>query len=319
MTLSRPRASVSIDGRTLTSAEGALARLRVSLGFGPAHDAVELALWPSSRFAAAGAGAAMSVALGEAGSEVDVWTGTVADVRAAADGVVIDGLATTAALATARVSHTFLDQSVADVIEGLVQEQSMAIDEVAGDAKLSAYSVDTRRSVWAHVLDLAALAGADVSATAGGRLRVVPPRTGTADATLRFGADVLAWSGGASAPATAATVAASGAASEAGSDKWHWLLREPTAAGSGPVGVVAALHTRDAAESMAKALTARASRSSVGARLRVVGAPAIRPGDLLEVADLPSGDLGVLRVLSVEHRLDGARGFVTALTAEGAA
>jgi len=38
----------------------------------------------------------------------------------------------------------------------------------------------------------------------------------------------------------------------------------------------------------------------------------------VEVTDLPSGDLGVLRLLAVEHTLDGARGFVTSLTAEGA-
>jgi len=174
MTLSRPRATVAIDGQTLSSAEGAIARLRVSLGFGPAHDALVLTLWPSSKFAAAGAGAAINVALGEAGDEMDVWTGTVVDVRAAADGVVIDGLASTAALAGARLSQTFLDQSVADIVQALVQDQAVDVDEISGDAKLSAYSVDSRRSVWAHVLDLAALVGADVSATAAGKLRVVP-------------------------------------------------------------------------------------------------------------------------------------------------
>lgn len=315
MSLPRPRAAVTVDGRRLTSAQAALVRLQVSLSLAGAHDAAELVVWPSSKLAGTGSGAEMAIALGEEGEERDVWAGEVTTIAAGADGVVIDGLAGTVALSRRRVSQTYLDQSVADIVRDLAGD--VDLDEVSGDVSLPAYAVDDRRSAWAHLLDLAGLVGADVGASAAGGLRFVPARTGSADVRLRYGADVLSWSGGPAPEPSAPAVAPHGAASEAGADQWHWILRSPTAAG-GPLHVVAALRTRDAAEGLGSALAARADRAAVQGWLRIVGRPTVRPGELVAVADLPSGDLGTLRVLAVTHVLDGRGGFVTTLAVEGA-
>jgi hypothetical protein len=314
VSLSRPRAVVTIDGRRLTSAEAALVRLRVALGFG-AHDAAELVVWPTSKFAGATAGAVMSIALGEDGDEEDVWAGEVVTVEAGADGVVIDGLASTVVLSRTRLAQTYADQSVADIVHDLVPDA----DEVSGDTQLPAYAIDGHRAVWAHVLDLARLVGADVGASPEGTLRFVPPRTGTADVTLRYVADVLTWTAGPARAPDVPAVGAHGAGSEAGADGWHWLLREPTAVGpaGAPVLVVPAVRTRDAADVMARALASRAARAARRGRLRLVGHPEIRPGELVEVTDLP-GDPGTLRVLEVEHVLDARDGFITSLVVEGA-
>ena len=310
MALSRPRAILTLDGRRLTSAEAALVRLRVLLTLGE-HGPAEVLLWPSSRLAAARPGARLAIALGSEGDEEDVWTGEITGTAAGADAVALDGLEATVALSRRRVSQAYLNQSVADIVRDLAGPA--VVDEVAGDTTLPAYFVDDRRSVWAHLLELAQVVDAGVAAGPAGGLRFVPARTGAPDHRLRHGAEVLGWWTGAAAEPQAAAVATYGAASEAGAEQWHWIRRPSGAAGQ----IVAALRTKDAAEAMARALANRAARAAVRGRFRIVGRPGVRPGDLLAVADLPTGDPGTLRVRSVEHVLDARQGFVTTLQVEG--
>jgi hypothetical protein len=47
MTLLRPSAVLTLDGKRLTSAEGAVLRVRVRLGM-PANQGIECFCWPSS-------------------------------------------------------------------------------------------------------------------------------------------------------------------------------------------------------------------------------------------------------------------------------
>jgi hypothetical protein len=309
---------VTLDGTSLSSAEAALARATVSLSAAGSHDRVELWLWSSTKLSSASAGSTLSLALGEDGSESDVFSGEITEVRASADGLYLEALASTIKLSRARKSQTYLSQSVADIVRDLASD--VGIDEVQGDTQLDAYTVDDRRNVWMHLLDLARLVGADVGASAAGELRFVPPRTGSADAKLRYGADLLWWSVGGAPQPDAPDVAAHGAGSESGADKWHWIKREPSFVnGSGsPVLVVPALRTRDGAETMAQALSDRAARAATQGSVAVRGNPDLRPGDLVELSDLPSGDPGTLRVLDVVHVLDGRRGFATSLRVEGA-
>jgi hypothetical protein len=317
MSLSRPRAVLTVGGRQLKSAEAALARLQVSLGLG-AHDAAALTVWPSSKLASTSSGDTLAIALGEDGSETDVWSGEVTEVSAGGDAILIDGLAATVALSRTRMSQTYLDQSVADIVRDLAS--SVTVDEVQGDTQLKAYAVDDRRPVWNHLLDLAALVGADVECSASGGLRFVPVKTGSADVTLHYKTDLLAWSAGGAPQPKVAKPAPYGSASSAGADKWHWILRSPTGSGSGdgPTLVIPAFHTSDAADSLAQALSDRATRAKLQGRLRIVGNATVRPGDLVDISGLPAGDPATLRVRAVEHLLDGRDGFITTLTVEGA-
>jgi hypothetical protein len=314
----RPSAVINLAGQSYTSAQAALVRLTVSLSFSGAHDTVQLAVWPDSKLGAPSPGDALAVAIGDAGSEADVWSGEVSAVQASADGTVVDALAATVALSRTRTSQMYLSQSIGDIVNDLAS--AITIDTVDADTQLEAYAVDDRRSVWSHLIDLARIAGADLGAAASGGLRFVPPKTGASSLTLRHGAEIIAWSGGALRAPDAPTIAAYGAASEAGADKWHWLLNSPSPSGSGagPMLVVPGVRSRDAADGMAQALGDRAGRAATRGRLVVTGTPAVRPGDLVDATDLPSGDLGTLRVLAVDHVLDAYAGFVTALAVEGA-
>lgn len=316
MSLSRPNAVLTLSGRDYTAAEAALVRLQVHLGLAGTHDAVELTLWPASRLAEAAPGDTLAIALGNLDDEEPVWAGEVTHVLAGPDGTLVEGLATTVALSRARRSQTYVSQSVGDIVRDLASD--VDVDEVEGTLQLDAYSVDDRRSLWAHLLELAALTGSDVGASAEGGLRFVPVRPGVAEVDLRYGADLLAWRLGPSHEPAAPAVVASGAASDSGSDKWHWLQREPASGASGPARVVPAFRTRDAADQLAQALADRAARAGLQGQLTVTGRPEVRPGTRVAVKDLPSGDPGPLRVLSVAHVLDARAGFTTTLTVESA-
>ena len=309
----QPSAVMTIDGRSLSAAEAALVSLRVVLANG-AHPWAEIVVWPRSKFAAAKPGSSLSVALGTVGSEEDVLSGEITSVSQTVGGVVLEGLGATAALSRARRSETYVRQSVADIVRDLAG--AVDVDEIEADLKLEAYSVDDRRTVWGHLVELARLSGAEVGSSAGGGLRFLPVRSGTATRNFRHGAELLEWKIAAGRAADSPGVAPHGAGSEAGQEKWHWLLRDPLGSPDKPSLVVGAFHSRDAAGKLAEALEARAKRAARGGWLRLVGESKVRPGEIVAVSDLPGNDPGPLRVLEVRHAFD-AGGFMTSLAVEG--
>ena len=81
--------------------------------------------------------------------------------------------------------------------------------------------------------------------------------------------------------------------------------------------MIGAFHSRAAADTLAKALGARAQRAAFRGWVRLVGESKVRPGEIVEVTDLPGGDSEALRILEVAH-VFGATGFLTSLGVEGA-
>jgi len=320
MSLKRPDAALTLDGRSLSAAEAALESVRVELSVSGAHDRFQCRLGLLSPFVDVEAVADAELALGFGDDLVTVLTGTVSAVERAAWGLVVEGLAATAALSASRIGRSYVGQTVGDVVSDLVSSAGGSTGEVSATTQLSAYHVDERRTVWTHVRQLARLTGSEVSSDAQGAVNFRPVKTGSADHTLRHGADLVAWDVG---PRNAAgpevSVVPFGAASELGTDKWHVLLREPEGSSpSGPVLVAPALRDRDAAQALADALAATAGRGAKGGGVVAVGDGAIRAGDLVELTDMPSGEDGVHRATSVSHLLAAGLGFRTALAVESA-
>jgi len=313
MTPGRPSALITVDGRKLNNAESALVQMRIVLSLGN-HDFARLLFWPKTKFASASAGSTIAIAAGAVDDEQDVLSGEVSSVKQTPAGIQIDAISATAVLNRTRKSQVYLSSSVADIINDLAS--GISVDEVQGDLQLEAYSVDTRRTAWGHMLDLALLCGSSVSASASGGLRFVPVRSGSADHTFRHGADVLGWQVFSAKPFDPPGVAPYGAASEQGSSRWHWVLHDPVGEGAGQSRIVGAFHTRDAADQLQSALKDGAARSGARGRLQIVGDATVRPGELVEIGDFPGNDPGTLRVLEVRHDLN-ASGFVTTLLVEG--
>jgi hypothetical protein len=70
---------------------------------------------------------------------------------------------------------------------------------------------------------------------------------------------------------------------------------------------------------MSDAITARAARAKRRVNAVVVGDANLRPGQTTTIADLPGNAGGDLRILTVEHILDGEAGLLTKLKLEPAA
>lgn len=315
MALSRPSARLTLAGRELGADEAGLVRLKVTLAGDGGHDSAQLALWPGSKFADAEPGTPLQLALGERGAEAEVFGGEVQARSQQPQQVLIDALAATVALSRSTRSQAFRNQTVADIVRDLAGE--VDIDQALATLKLPAWHVDNRRPLWRHLQDLARLVDADLCSAAGGGLRFVPAGSPAAPRLLRHGADLLDWHITRLSEPVPAAVAAVGAGSEQGEARWHWLRHDPVGAGAGPTLLPAGVATRDGAQGVADGLASRARRSALRGELLLPGDATLRPGDVVQLQDLPGGDPGALRVRGVLHTLDVASGFLTRLRVEG--
>lgn len=321
MTIPRPVVRLTVGGRALSGPQGGVREARVELGTGSAHDAFRIQVSPGSRALDAAPGDAAEVALGYGDSPDAVLTGVVTAVERSADGGALEGLAGTVSMSGARLGRSFVRLQIAKIVSELVDAAGATAGEIDAPAKVAAFHVDERRTLWSHVQVLAELSGSEVSAAADGGLNFRPVRTAAAVShTLRHGADVVSWDVAHRSPETVAfTVMAPGAASEDGEEKWHLLTKEPEGASpSTAVRFTPALADRDAARSQEKALRAAAARAARRGHVVVVGDVGVRAGDVVEVKDLPGGAGGTFRVTRVTHRLAPATGFRTRLALEAA-
>lgn len=324
-----PDLVVTVDGQRFTGPEAAVGAAAVEVGLGSAIDAARLVLGTQSPIAGLAPDAEIEIELGYDGDTTTVLTGLVTTVARRAGSVAVEAFAAAVKLARLRIARSYLAQSAADIVQDLIAEAGAEAGEVDVTPVLAAYHVDARRSAWAHVQDLASLSGSDVSSAPDGKIHFKSAAGGLGGATLpalpggglRYGADIVHFDVAATAPAGAvATVVPFGAASASGGEKWHIVLREPE--GSSPQGqivIAAALRDQDAAERLAAALEAAAARRVSTARVAVVGDPAIRAGDPVDLADLPEVAPPSLRVVTVTHRYTAGGGFASMLELEAAA
>lgn len=334
MSLSRPTATIVLDGQKLTSAEAGLVSLRIDLGFNT-HDRAHLTLWPNSKLSSAGPGSEMSITLSTEGSggaglldsvpslpglggddDGTLWTGIVQSVQSAASMLSITGLASTSLLSDTRRSATWSDQSVADIVRDLAGELE---SEIEADLTLPNFSVDNSRTVWSYLYELAQLAGAELSCSAQGGVRFILASKNSSVIELHYGADLIEWNLSQDKAMTPVGASEHAAASSAGNEKWHWLAHDPVGSNEEAMLLPASFHTRTAAETFTDAAKSRAKRAAMRGQIWISGREKLRPGSQVELKQMPDGSDCLLRVRAVTHQLDVDSGFVTALAVEGTA
>ena len=316
MVLPRPGAALRIDGRQLGMPEAAAVAVAAESTVTGTHDRAGIVLGPLSPWLEASAGAVAELSLGVGDDLEPVLTGRVVRVRQLPWGTLLDVLAATAALDRLRVGRVYTAQTAGDIVRDLCSSADLTPGEVDAGPTLSAYHIDERRTGWRHLRDLARLMGSELASGAGGEVHVRAPRTGRAQHRLRAGAELLAWSAGTKTPGPEPLqVGPYGAASEQGADAWSLVAHQP--GGSGPHRVLPGIRDREGASSIDRAASAAHARSDGWARALATGSPAIRAGDLVELADVPRAS-GTYRVLRARHRLDGS-GLRTSIEMEAAA
>lgn len=316
MSLPRPSATVTIDHRDLSLAESATATLRVRTTTTGAHDDVTLVLGPGSPEIDVGPGAAVEVSLGVDGDDEQVFTGAVAHVAHQPWGTEVHAFASTFALDDTRLGRAYVSQTVGDIVRDLAGEAGVATGAVDDGPMLAVLYVDESRSAWRHVRNLARLTVSELTSAPDGGLNLRSPKSGTADHTLRAGAELLAWSvGGQRDLMPAPPVGPFSAASEQGADAWSLVHHDPGGAGSHRVHPT--LRDRDVAQLVDEATSAARSRVGSDGWAVVTGDASIRAGDLVELDSVERAE-ATYRAITATHQVD-IDGFRTTLRLEGAA
>lgn len=298
-----------------------IASLSVDLGLLPAVNRVA-AVFPPGVPVEAAAGDPAEVTMDGGDGAATVLTGTVFSVRRTVASTVVTAVDAGAALARLRPAATYEAQSVADIVAGLAALAGVTAQAVLAPTRLAVYVASQQRTGAEHVAELARLAGALAAVDAEGRVTVGPRPPGPPDAALRHGREIVAYRVEESAPLPAVVVVGNGTAGFVPSP--DALVASPsalTAGGGDPGGdsvwqPMLALRTAAAVEGATR--EANAARAAPAVRLRADCwlLPALRPGQVIEVQDLPEGLAGGPWLLtSVVHALDGRAGGVTRLRA----
>lgn len=288
--------------------------------------------------ASAAVGDALTVKLDGGSGAKTVFTGEASAVTNSTTLVRVTGSDGLSKLARVEFDGTWEKTSAGVIAKALLGAASVSPGTIANGPKFNSYVLHTGPRALRHLQTLAEACGFDVYTDGDGKAHFAPPKTGAADHTFHFGKDLLEFSvDRAITPNNGIVVWGEGAASKRGEDKAHWLVKDlgavsgkasfdeatgavkPGSPGARPLTIQdGAVRTGgDAAEQAKARATWLASRLLRGSAT-VLGAPAVKPGDLVGIADLPQDHAAfkllsgkTLRVRTVRHALDLAEGFVT--------
>lgn len=300
------------------------ARLNVCLALLPRGGSAEVTLPASVRFeAVAGDEAKLDVDGGE-GSKT-ILTGKVRAVRRTVDQIRVTVGDAGPELADYRPSSTFEGQDAASVIRKLVSDAGVQAVRIDIDLDLAAYCAHPARTAAEHIVQLAFAGGCLAMVDADGKLHVKARPEGQATAALKFGREFSQYEAGLSKAVNLQRFAIG--FGPAGSGGAPDALRPtvavlPDSAPDGgpdvrriPVGI---LRTPSAAKKASDGMQRAAAARTKTLVAHCFLLPAIRPGDVVEVQELPGGlEAGPWLVTEVRHRMAGGRGE-TRLTAERA-
>ncbi|QRN93821.1 hypothetical protein JRI60_32265 [Archangium violaceum] len=278
-----------------------------------------------------------TVSLDDGNGAVTVFTGTVLETKASPDTTLIVGTDALAKLARIDVSGSYEQTSAGSIVSELVQQAGATAGTVEDGPTFTSYVLHRGPRALRHIHRLAEQCGFDVYTDGEGKVHFAAPKQGGPDHTFVYREQVLkiellrtplAYDG--------VEVWGEGAASTQGSEKSHWLVADLSSVSgkaaadadfsvqSGSEGERSrevrdgAVRTGDDATAQAQArMTALASRALRGFAV-VLGAPAVKPGDLVKFDDIPATHAvhalasdKVLRVRAVRHTLNARSGFVT--------
>jgi hypothetical protein len=319
MSIQRPIMDITIGALSLSGPEAAAVEIHCDLSVGSSHDCAVVFCSNDSPLMDAAIGDDVSISLGyeESGLE-PVLTGKVTALEYLPTGVAVEILAATAALSLFHVAGSYLQQTIGDIISDLASKANLQVGTIDASQELGVYHIDEYRSAWSHIMDLAALGDYSVTTDTEGALEMQAPKSGMADHTVHYGAELLVWLAGPQRGEEVAWKGAPhGAGSEEGSEKWHLLLKDPTGGcPDAPTRVIAAARDRETAEGYGKGMDARKQRRLLHGRAVVVGSPSIRPGNIVEMVDFEHSDTITGRCRTVCHEIGPTTGFLTYLMLE---
>jgi hypothetical protein len=270
--------------------------------------------FPSAAPLASAAGDPAALAIDSGERAADVFTGVVESVRRTPAETVVTALDAGGALARLRPAVTFEQISAGNLVRELCAEAGVETGDIEDGQALAFYVADPGRSALDHIARVCAWSGAMAKVTADNRLEAPVVNATEPDLALRYGRELLAISQAVHPRHVAGfTVAGeSGAGDPAAPEALRLTTdffagrRPPGPAGDQRWRSEPALRTAEAAGRATAATQRRYTASRERGSLRAFVLPALRPGTIVQVQDLPAGIAGgPLCIHHVRHRLRG--------------
>jgi hypothetical protein len=242
-----------------------------------------------------------------------VVTGRLRALRRTQLGVEAIGADGSADLCALRPAATYERQKAGDIIGALAAEVGVGVGSLDVGLQVAAYVADQSRSAGEHAAYLARLAGCTLVLDGDGLLGSRARSSDEPDAALRHGRELIAYEVSEWAPPSAELVAIG--SGPAGSASAPNALRvsvgrlpddAPTPGADAVWEAHAVLRTPGAASDASAAIGGEASAGATRLRARAFLLPALRPGAIVDVQELPeplSG--GPWAVARVRHELRG--------------
>lgn len=306
-----PALSVTL-GSLRYDTHAACASIRLALL--PRGSSAEIALPSNVRFeAATGDKAVVSLDGGEGAKTV--LTGKVHSIRREFDFIRVT-VTDSGDLTGYRPSATLEGQNAQDVVKKLASDVSVSTNEVDIDLDLAVYVAHPGRTAAEHIAKLAELGGGIAYTDGDGSLNAKKKPSGPADSALKFGREIMAYeTRSADALSPQRFAMGFGPAGSGGADD---ALRQsvdaiPGSAAEGGAGVwrvpAPVLRVPSAATTASGALQSIAAGQAQRVTAHCFLLPALRPGNVTEVQDLPDKlSTGPWLITCVEHRFECGSG-----------
>ena len=290
-------------------------RCTASLGLFPRGSTAEIHLPFGVRFEAApGDEATLDINGGEGAKTI--LTGKVRTVRRTLDAIVVTVTDAAGALGSFRPAATFEKQSASQIIKKLASDVAVTPGSIDVALDLAAYVAHPGRTASEHIADLARLGNAIAMTGTDGRLNVVPRPSGQPTAALKYGREIISYDVSKEAVVNGSrfVIGFGPAGSTSAVDALRPSVESlPSDASDGGAGVrrypTPVLRTPSEARAGSKALQASAAAQSE--RLIASGflLAALRPGDVIEVQELPAGlSAGPWMLVRVNHTIERGAG-----------
>jgi len=284
--------------------------LGLTLEVAPRVDALRLQL-PASAPLSAERGDPVTLELDNGEASSTVFTGEIDTISRRLDAVIVTCANASGVLARLRPAETYENASASTVIRSLCDVMGVSVGSLEDGPDLRFYVADPSRTAWEHVARLAAWSGATARVAEDNSLVAAVIDASRAELALRYGRELSSLAVRKQLASPNFTVAGEAGAGDVNSDD---ALQETTDffAGNRPSGpgrdtrwqFEPALRTAKAAATAGAALKRAGSSAEEAGRMKLFLQPAIRPGSIVEVQDLPDGLVsGPIWVTRVHHEL----------------
>lgn len=269
-----------------------------------------------------------SIQLGYEDNLTRVFSGILAAVEPDISTTVFEGANSSSDMTKTRINQTYQNKPAGKIVSDLASQANAKTGSIDNGVDFPFYAIDDRKHVLQHAAELAAKSGLDLFFTPENKLEMKPFKKTKGDHTFSYGENILKLQILNSMPTVGKVeVVGESPAGSQGSDAWHWLIKDSNAVkgstGNGKQLLIRepAIRAKKGADIYAAGKLDLLTRAATYGRMVTLGNPEVKPGDAIEIKDVPTPALnGLFQVRYVKHRFNVQQGFTTTIdfiTAEG--